>query len=357
MHHTVAGTTPFAAPVKQVSGLVYATIRGVTRVVGASLDTALARLEPLLGDTAPGPGPGRLAVVAALNGVVGDLLERSGNALAQPMELHRRVPSKTTGKVVVLIHGSSMNDLQWTRNGHDHGAALERDLGFSAVYARYNSGLHVSTNGHRLAEALEALIDAWPVPVETLVLLGHSMGGLVARSACHAAEVAGMRWRRHLTSLVSLGSPHQGAALELAGSWAHAALEISRFSEPLADLAKLRSEGVTDLRFGYVLDAHWRDRDRFQTGPDERDALPLPVGVSCFAVAASLSKTSGKKPRGDGLVSVASALGRSPSPRLQLDFPASHQHVVYGASHLDLLDHGSVFEAVRNWLGPGAKQA
>ncbi len=352
MHHTIAGVTPFATPVKQLSGLVYASIRGVTRAVGVAIERVLEQLEPLLGEVAPGPE--RLAAIAALNGVTGDLLERTGNALAQPMELHRHGRARSSARVVVLVHGSSMNDLQWNRLGHDHGAALERDLGYSAIYARYNTGLHVSTNGQRLAKELEQLLDAWPVPVEELVLLGHSMGGLVARSACHAAEVAGLRWRRQLRSLICLGTPHHGAALELAGSWAHAALKLSRFSAPLAELAKIRSAGVTDLRFGYVLDSHWQGRDRFEVGVDEREPLPLPRGVRCFAIAASLSKGPGERPRGDGLVAVASALGESRVPRLNLGFPAEHRQVVFGASHLDLLSRGDVYAALREWLPPAS---
>src|SRR5207248_1368031 len=78
----------------------------------------------------------------------------------------------------------SMSDLGWTRKGHDHGAALARDLGYSTVYLHYNSGLHVSTNGRAFATLLESLVEEWPVPVEEMTIVAHSMGGLVTRSAC-----------------------------------------------------------------------------------------------------------------------------------------------------------------------------
>lgn len=345
MHHTIAATSPFAAPIKLVSGLVYSSVRGVTRVVGVAVDQALQQLAPLLGEGEPGPEV--LAAVAALNGVVGDLLERSGNALAQPLELHAR-GAEPSRKVVVLVHGSSMNDLQWLRLGHDHGAALGRDLGVSPVYARYNSGLHVSTNGRRLAAELERLVEE--SVVEELVLVGFSMGGLVARSACHVAELQGLRWRRRLSTLVCLGTPHHGSPLERAGSWADAALGFSRYSAPIARLGKIRSEGVTDLRFGYVLDSHWQGRERFTLGVDEREPLPLPSGVRCFAIAATKSKPGEPKLRGDGLVPVESALGQHLAPHLHLNFPTEHQRVVYGAAHLDLLSRPEAYAAVKDFV-------
>jgi len=347
MHHAIAAG-PFAWPVRKVSGLVYSSIRGVTRTVGLALDQALAQLTPALGEAAPGPE--RLAAIAALNGVIGDRLAETGNALALPMELHRPAGAAATGRLLVLVHGSSMNDLQWLRHRHDHGAALQRDLGWSPVYLRYNSGLHVSENGRQLAAVLEECVQAWPVPLAELALIGFSMGGLVARSACHFAELEGASWRKKLGALVCLGTPHHGAPLERGGSWADALLGISRYSAPLAKLGQLRSAGVTDLRFGYVLDEHWKGKDRFALGADERAPLPLPYGVRCYAVAATQSAGPGERLRSDGLVPVPSALGHSDSPALRLAFPEEHQHVVYGAMHLDLLDRPEAYAPLRRWL-------
>ena len=81
------------------------------------------------------------------------------------------------GKLLILIHGLCMNDQQWLRNGHDHGRELAIRLGYTPLYLRYNSGLHISTNGAALSSLLESLVEQWPVPIEELVLLGHSMGG------------------------------------------------------------------------------------------------------------------------------------------------------------------------------------
>jgi len=348
-----------------VTGLVYQTIRGVAGLVGTGLDAVLGELAPLLGETASFAE--REAVVAALNGVLGDHLAESDNPLATPMDLRRggqrlelrrealqaAIPA-ATGKLLVLVHGSSLNDLLWTRRGHDHGAALERDLGYTAVYLRYNSGLHVSTNGRALAELLERLVAEWPVPIEELTLLAHSMGGLVCRSACHAAEAAGQRWPRELRRMVFLGTPHHGAPLERGGSWVDLLLGVSRYSAPLAKLGKIRSAGVTDLRFGSVLDEDWGGRDRFEHGEDPRTPVPLPAGVACYAIAASTAAAEGGALPGDGLVPIDSALGRHARPEMTLAIPEERRAVVFGTSHLDLLASPEVYEVLRGWLSSGS---
>jgi len=218
------------------------------------------------------------------------------------------------------------------------------------VYAHYNTGLHVSSNGRLLAGKLDALVRAWPLPVEEIALLGHSMGGLVARSACHAAELEQLPWRQQLKRLASLGSPHHGAALERGGSWIHALLGVSAYSAPFTRLARVRSAGVTDLRYGNVLDAHWAGRDRFALGSDQRQPLALPDGVACYAVAGTTAKDAAPSLPGDGLVSVDSALGRHARPELALAFPPAHTAIALGTGHLDLLDSAQVYDALRAWF-------
>ena len=340
---------PLQGPVRTLTGLVYGTIRGVTALVGASIDLALSQLGPLLGESAPGLE--REAILSAINGVLGDYLETTNNPLAIPMHLNHRGPA-AGNKLLLLIHGSSMGDLQWTRAGHDHGAALAKDLGYTPVYLHYNSGRHISTNGRALADLLEAEVAGWPVPLDELAILAHSMGGLVARAACNAARESGHRWPLKLKKLICLGSPHHGAPLERGGNWIELLLGISSYSAPLARLGKIRSAGVTDLRYGLLRDEDWADRDRFEPGPDLRRPLPLPEGVQCYAVAASKSLQAGGALAGDGLVTVDSALGRHPTPELTLAFPADHQWVGLGMNHLDLLSRKEVYEVIKGWLSP-----
>jgi pimeloyl-ACP methyl ester carboxylesterase len=349
MHATIASGPailgqPLAGPARAVTGLVYGAIRGVTAVVGAGIDLALAQLEPLLGSGPPGVE--REAVLAALNGVLGDYLVETANPLAIEMSL--RCDAEPGSKLLVLLHGSSMHDRQWMQAGHDHGAALARDLGYTPIYLRYNSGLHISTNGRLFAGELERLLATWPVPIHDLVLLGHSMGGLVARSACHAG--AAHAWRSHLRTLITIGSPHHGAPLERGGNWIDLLLGITRYSAPLARLGKIRSAGVTDLRYGNVLDEHWHDRDRFEHRADDRTPLPLHEAVRCYALAGTLAPEPAADLPGDGLVPVASALGTHATPVLTLGFPDAHRSIAYATGHLQLLGSPTVYATLRAWL-------
>jgi hypothetical protein len=370
MHHNIAATpalldrTP-PGRTKGVTRLVYRGIRGVTRLVGGGIDAALGRLVPLFGEKHSSPE--REAVLAALNGVLGDHLEASNNPLAIPMRLRRdgrplpperqalaAAMPQAGGRLLVLPHGLCMNDLQWKRQGHDHGAALERDLGYTAVYLHYNSGRHISTNGREFAEVLETLVGNWPVPVAELVILGHSMGGLLARSAWHYGTLAGHVWPRRLTKLVFLGTPHHGAPMERGGNWIDTILGRSRYTAPLSRLGKIRSAGITDLRHTYLLDEDWHGRDRFARAGDHHRALPLPQGVPCYALAATTGRQVGDlKDRliGDGLVPLDSALGRHKDPRRNLSFAPSRQWIGYEMGHLDLLGRPEVYAQIRRWLG------
>ena len=256
MHNSILDT-PGLAPLAQeltggVTRLVYRSVRGAFRLTGKGVGAAAALL-----DGKPDDRPvlrGREAALAALNGVVGDHLAETSNPLALKMHfrrdgraltLERQALAKAfpdaTGKLAVLAHGLCMSDLQWPRRSHDHGAALARDLGYTPIYLSYNSGLHISTNGRAFADALERLVDAWPVDIEDLVIVGHSMGGLVARSACLTGEAAGHAWRKKLDKLVFLGTPHHGAPLERMGNWVDVIVGRAPYAAAFARLGKIRS--------------------------------------------------------------------------------------------------------------------
>jgi pimeloyl-ACP methyl ester carboxylesterase len=180
------------------------------------------------------------------------------------------------------------------------------------------------------------------------VILGHSMGGLVARSACHAG--ADHAWRSQLRTLITLGSPHHGAPLERGGNWISLLLGISRYSAPLVQLARIRSAGITDLRYGNVLDEHWHGRDRFEHRADDRSPLALPADVRCYTIAGTLSPGPGARLRSDGLVPVDSALGAHATEALTLAFPAAHRSIAYGTGHRQLLGSSAVYDTLRTWL-------
>ncbi len=334
--HKAIGT-PAVRPVAGVTALAYRGVKGVTRLVGGGLDRMLGRVAPIIGEP---HWNGRDALVAALNGVLGDRLARSGNPLAIPMQLR---PTGTRGRIAVLVHGLCMNDQQWARDGAGHGAALERECGYSVVYLHYNTGRHISVNGDEFALQLQAMIDAWPVPVEELVIIGHSMGGLVARSACHAAAQLGHGWLAKLRKLVFLGTPHHGAPLERGGNWVHLLTDLSAYSAPFSRLAKLRSAGITDLRHGSLLEQDWRGHDRFAHGLPLPQFVPLPDGVQGYAVAGVLGAGKG----GDGLVPLASALGQHSDPARCLSLT---QAVLPRTNHMQLLSSPAVTEQLLHWL-------
>jgi len=350
-----------------ITGLVYRTVRGATRVVGAGIDAALAQLVPLL--ETRDSSPQREAVVAALNGVLGDHLVATGNPLAIDMRLRRdgialslsqahlraSMPA-ATGKVAVLIHGLAMNDVQWSRQGPGIGAALARDFGYTPVYLHYNTGLHISTNGRSFAALLEQLVDEWPVAVEELTVVAHSMGGLVTRSAHFYGARAELTWPGRLRRIFFLGTPHHGAPLERGGNALDFIIGLNPYSAPFARLGKIRSAGITDLRYGTVLDEEWEGRDRFDGAKDARLPLPLPAGVECYAIAAVAGENPGAVGRdllGDGLVPQASALGRHRDRRFALGIPKSRQWTGHGMKHLELQTRPEVYERIKGWLAAG----
>ncbi|MDP2440759.1 esterase/lipase family protein [Rhodoferax sp.] len=353
-----SGATPEQA--RGLTGLIYQSINGLTQRVGRGLSAALTRLEPVLQrlEVQGEESLERAAMLAALNGVMGDRLLAAGNPLATPMTL-RFQNTHVTGKLLIVIHGLCMNERQWASQQAgltvNHAETLATALGYTPVYVRYNSGLHVSENGHLLAQQLEDLARHWPVPVTELSVLAHSMGGLVTRSALFSARQSGMRWPDALKNIVFLGTPHHGSPLERAGHWIDVILGSTPYSRPLAKLGQLRSAGITDLRYGHVLDADWQGHDRFQSKPDRRVPLPLPAGVACFAVAATAAaKRSALADRllGDGLVPLHSALGQHDEPKRCLHFAAENQCIVYRTSHLALLNSPAVAQQLITWLSP-----
>ena len=369
LHHNISQTpgvlgAPVQGQTKGITGLVYRSIRGVTGLVGSGLDVLLAQLVPLLGDRSSSAG--LEAVLAALNGVLGDYLATSNNPLAIPMRVRREgrplklekhalseALVRPTGKLLVLAHGLCLNDLQWNRKEHDHGAALARDLGYTPVYLHYNSGRHISTNGREFASLMQLLVGEWPVPLDELAIIGHSMGGLVTRTACHYARLAEHDWVAQLGAVVFLGTPHHGAPLERGGTWVNLILGASPYTAPFARLAKIRSAGITDLRYGNLLDEDRGEQERFANAGDLRQAVPLPEGTACYAMAAILGKDAGDlsgRILGDGLVPLDSALGRHGDPAKTLLIPESRQWVVQGINHLDLLSEPQVYERIRQWL-------
>jgi hypothetical protein len=383
VHAGIARAPGLPAPAdgrtRGITGLVYRTVRGATRLAGGGVDALLGLLAtdlvpadaPQTPATQPA-SPAREALVAALNGVLGDHLEASGNPLAialqlrfagQPLLLQaealRLFLPQAGPAVAVLVHGLCMNDLSWARGASpgpnsDGGAEAASSgltaklaaAGYTTLALHYNSGRSIARNGADFAQQLEALVAAWPVPLRRLVLVGHSMGGLVARSAQHQAQQQGQRWPSLLSDLACMGTPHQGAPLEQLGHAVTAVLGATPYAKPFARLARLRSAGITDLRHGRLL--------------DDRSALaPLPAGVRCLALAGTLGEADGAmrhRVLGDGLVPLPSALGQHADPARALHFEPGHTWVGAGIGHLALITHPAVHAQLLAWLAPPANR-
>lgn len=342
--------------------LVYRSVRGMARLVGGGVDLSLSALAPVLRER--GLSPRREAVVAALNGVLGDHLAASANPLAVrtqfrhggvPLvlarrELQARFP-QASGRLLVQVHGLCMNDLQWRQDGHDHGESLAREFGCTPVHLHYNSGRHVSDNGREFAALLSRLVKTWPVPAGEITLLCHSMGGLVARSALEVGFRRRMAWAQLPLRVVFLGTPHHGAPLERAGSWADLLIGMTPYSAPFVRLGRVRSAGIQDLRHGNVRETDWQQAQG-DARADMRRPAPLPASVHAYAVATTTQEAGGDIPatRGDGLVPIASALGEHPDPAFDLRIPPSRRWIGYGINHLQMLGSEAVYRRIADWM-------
>jgi pimeloyl-ACP methyl ester carboxylesterase len=374
MHGAIAGLSPPIAAnpaqpktTRGIARWVYRSVRGVTGVVGWGMNRSLDVAQLPLVSEALAPALGRIAVRlkltsaepyrepvrAALNGVLGDILADTANPLAIDMRFRQRgralEASRSNGKLLIMVHGLCMNDLQWLRDGHDHGAMLAERLGWETIYLHYNSGRRVTENGADFADLLEHTLGNWPVPITQLAIVGHSMGGLIARSACHHALLAQQRWIQHLGKLVTLATPHAGAPLERAGRRVDLMLGASPYTAPFARLGAVRSAGIQSLRHGHV------------TASGES---PLwPGHVKLYALACTRQKATEqhtarslaqplKRLVGDGLVPVKSALGQTDKPALglPLNLPASRRAVVHQTDHFELLGSQEVAKYLLRWL-------
>ena len=342
---------------------VYGAISGVLRVSSGSVRALSARG---VGRPVESSRLGR-SIVAAVNGLVGDELRMLDDPQAIVMSVRvdgEDVPLtgwqlkdafRTAGSHVVLfLHGLCENEESWalgeSKVHTTYADRIRRETGATPVMIRYNTGLHISENGKHLDALVRQLVDAWPVDVTRITLVGHSMGGLVVRAATNHATASGQTWQHLVRDVVCLGTPHGGANLEKV---AHLGSRVLRFlpeSRPFSTILDTRSPGIVDLRHGYISADEWEGQDlTAQWGLDRIAAAPLPHAEYHF-VAATLG-ASQRHPLsavlGDLLVHFSSATGVGRSgPVVE---GASFEYIP-SAHHFALLNHPRIGDWIVEWI-------
>lgn len=336
MHREISRSTPLALlPARTgIARHIYALVKHGFLLPAQLLGLASRRVQTRDVDLMT------LNVQAAINGVFGDLLASQQNPLAFSTSLHGDTP-QADAPLLVFIHGLCLHEQRWDSPAHRAFTHDLRQQGVRVSYLRYNSGLPIADNARELAHLLET------VPASRIMLVGHSMGGLIARSALHQASEANHRWAENVSHLAALGSPHHGAEAERLGNYANRLLALSRWSAPLTRLGNLRSAAIHDLRFGSLLHS---DRERcgdILHTHDPREMIPVPEHVAHYFVAGTRTVDTGaKKLRSDLLVTPGSALAE--------EYPgtdAVERELLHGIDHFQLMWNERVYGRLMGWIG------
>jgi pimeloyl-ACP methyl ester carboxylesterase len=330
IHLAIARRTPPVPGHDLIANVVYRSIKAGTAGAGLVAGAALRAAPPLTST------PRGIAATAALNAFHGDRLHAEGSPLALPMTATQDGPARR--RVAVLVHGLGETERSWRRRAEVHegtyAVRVLEELGFTPLRVRYNTGRAIHDNGRELSALVAETVARWSVPVDEVVLIGHSMGGLVARSAAHLREP----WTVKLGAIVCLGSPHMGAPLEKLAARAAGALGRLPETAPSTSLFEARSQGIKDLHDGV-------------------GECPAPPGVALYGIAATLTRNPGHpvgRFAGDLLVREGSASGRC---RKRGDLKFDEICTIGGLTHFDLLNHPEVDPHLRAWLAPPAPPA
>lgn len=304
-------------------------------------------------------------LVSAMNGVLGDYLLKQQNPIALPMVLYDHYGAlqqgELRGHITLFVHGLCMNHLDWSNRRYEGiGEKLlsQRDNN-TMLYLNYNTGRRVSANGRSLSNTLEDLVTRHP-GITSISLIGHSMGGLVCRSALFYGKQNMHEWMRLTENLVCLGTPHHGAALERFGFTVQEKIGHFPLVKMIGHLVNVRSNGILDMRHGSVRDDDWEHNDvRIGFMDDNRKPAPIPAHINTFLVAGTIEfenrHNKALRILGDYLVSVKSALGEHPHSRYRLKVPESNKAIFYGLNHFDIQYHPLVAEQIASWFFPPPK--
>jgi pimeloyl-ACP methyl ester carboxylesterase len=348
------------------------TARGVDRnriVAGAG------RVLGLL-TTLPGRRDDAAAVV---NGLFGDTLDDQGSSLATPMTIRSGETVLPLGRralaaalpdagprICLLVHGLMSTESVWrfpNASSTTYGTLLAGDHGVTPLTLRYNSGRHISANGRELAQMLNRLVAAWPVRVREIDLIGHSMGGLVIRSACHYARALwprgrylpiGRPWTTRVRRVVLVGVPNTGAPLEVFVNLTSATLWSLQV--PATRLLGLgldhRSAGIKDLRFGAILDEDWQEQDpgaRQRPHPHQVRSLPRAAYLVIGGSVTADPEHPLARLIGDTMVTSSSATGVLEDSSGNELFPGATVRLFPRMTHVALANRPEIYAAIDGW--------
>lgn len=307
--------------------------------------------------------------VTILNGVVGDKLEEKLNSLAVKMQFYKsgkpitltkeeitKVYPKPSSKICILVHGLVSDELMWNypKSKENYGSMLQKELGYTPFYLRYNSGLHISENGKNLSILIHTLIKNYPTTVKELILIGHSMGGLVIRSACYYGDKQNVTWIYKIKKIFLLGSPHLGAPLEKFGNVVTNVLEKipNPFTKITKNVINLRSAGIKDLRYGYLIDEDWKGKDPDALLKNSKNHVPLQEGVKYYVITGTITENPESFFAtwfGDAMVRKPSALGKSSNEKFHLPIPEENHKEFPGIDHIQLMNEPKIYTQIKEW--------
>jgi pimeloyl-ACP methyl ester carboxylesterase len=355
-----------------ISALAYGSTRLGVKYLPPVAGLVTGALQEPTAESAHDSRRGR-AFLGAVSGFRGDRLNERQSALAPQMRMRmhggtlRRLPANlsddaaqsgiATGRLAIFAHGLCETDLCWSFAAEKrwgdrtvtYGSRLRDDDGWTPLYLNFNTGVHISANGRELAEQLEELQRTWPVDITEIAIIGHSLGGLIGRSAAHQGQALGHRWVRALRHIVGLGTPHLGAPLERFTNWGTHRLARLPETRPLAKWLNQRSVGIKDLRYGAVLEDDWLGFDADELLNDRCTPATLLPGVAYSVASATLSR----EPEGlfaiDLLVQHSSAHGIGKVRSIPFEQDRTF-HLGGRKHHFDLLANQLVYNQLRGWL-------
>jgi len=350
---------------------LYGSVRLVGSVARASLDIGATTIErhrdvrPLW-DSRIGAG-----IRAFANALWGDEFERNSSPMHTDLSIHdtNGTPvtaehgaltltfEKPTPRLVVLLHGLGKTERCWSAKATDDESIaslpdmLEAD-GFTPILVRYNSGRRVSDNGDALATLLEEIMTNWPTAVDEIALIGHSMGGLVARSSLYAGQSADHDWINSVNHLVALATPHFGSPIEKGAHVASQLLTSAAATRSLGEFINDRSAGIKDMRHGTIRSTDHSEHPESSQG-DHVEVEPPLEGIRQHHVVGVVTDSTSHPLGflvGDLVVRVDSATGVSSTGHVA----SANVRVFGGLDHLGLLHDGAVRTQIREWLTPVA---